>query len=152
MENVDHYEHSFDHCSLNFACSSISGKWKPYIIWYLHDAPNGTCRYGELKRRVPYKISHKVFSQQLQELERDNIISKQEFDEKPLRVEYSLTEMGKLLVPVIFYLRDWGCMASSSFTQEDLLSRSRGTVENDTISYAYQSESLGKSVHIQLKY
>lgn len=149
---MENYVHSFDTCSLNFACTAISGKWKPYIIWYLYDAPNGTCRYGELKRRVPYKISHKIFTQQLQELEKDYIITRTEYDEKPLRVEYSLTEAGKLLVPVIFYLRDWGAITFPDFSKSDLLDRTRGKVEGDIIHYSYSSEELGKAVDIKLKY
>lgn len=149
---MESLEHTFETCSLNFACSAISGKWKPYIIWYLHDAPNGVCRYGELKRRVPYKISHKMFTQQLQELEKDFIISRTEFDEKPLRVEYSLTEAGKLLVPVILYMRDWGNITNPKFSGIDLLSRSHGEIEGDTIRYSYSSEELNKSVSIELKY
>ena len=149
---MEQFVHDFESCSLSYACSAIGGKWKPYIIWYLHDAPNGVCRYGELKRRVPYKISHKMFTQQLQELEQDNIISRMEYDEKPLRVEYSLTEYGKLLVPIIFYLRDWGALAFSKFSEKDLLDRTRGTIDGDTIKYAYHSESLNKSIDIKLKY
>ena len=149
---MDNYEHTFESCSLNYACAAISGKWKPYIIWYLHDAPNGTCRYGELKRRVPYKISHKIFTQQLQELERDNIITRTEYDEKPLRVEYSLTEAGKLLAPVIFYLRDWGAIAFPEFSETDLVNRSRGVIDGKSIKYSYKSEELQKSVSIELEY
>lgn len=152
MQIMDNYVHNFETCSLNFACSAISGKWKPYIIWYLYDAPNGTCRYGELKRRVPYKISHKIFTQQLQELERDNIIKRTEYDEKPLRVEYSLTEAGKLLTPLIFYLRDWGTIAFPGFSEKDMVERTRGTVEGNKIKYSYSSEQLGKEVCIELKY
>ena len=102
---MDHYIHTLESCTLNFAFSAISGKWKPYILWYLHSAPGGVCRYGELKRLVPYDISHKIFTQQLQELEAYNIIKRTEYDEKPKRVEYSLTEAGKLLLPVILYMR-----------------------------------------------
>ena len=101
---MDHYIHTLESCTLNFAFSAISGKWKPYILWYLHSAPGGVCRYGELKRLVPYDISHKIFTQQLQELEAYNIIKRTEYDEKPKRVEYSLTEPGKLLLPVILYI------------------------------------------------
>ena len=93
-----------------------------------------------------------MFTQQLQELEQDNIISRMEYDEKPLRVEYSLTEYGKLLVPIIFYLRDWGALAFSKFSEKDLLDRTRGTIDGDTIKYAYHSESLNKSIDIKLKY
>lgn len=91
---MDHYIHTLESCTLNFAFSAISGKWKPCILWYLHSAPGGVCRYGELKRLVPYDISHKIFTQQLQELEAYNIIKRTEYDEKPKRVEYSLTEAG----------------------------------------------------------
>lgn len=152
--SMEPIEHTFESCSLNFACSAISGKWKPYIIWYLYDAPNGVCRYGELKRRVPYNISHKMFTQQLQELERDHIISRTEYDEKPLRVEYSLTEEGKLLAPVILYLRDWGVIANPKFaeTEKTLLARTQGVVEDTSISYAYHSEKLKKSVDIRFQF
>lgn len=93
-----------------------------------------------------------MFTQQLQELERDNIIVRTEYDEKPLRVEYSLTEEGKLLAPVILYMRDWGAVANPKFTQDDLLTRSHGEIKGDTIKYSYESEKLGKSVNIEFKY
>lgn len=149
---MEEYVHTFDTCSLNFACTAIAGKWKPYIIWYLYDVPNGSCRYGELKRRLPYKISHKIFTQQLQELERDRVISRTEYDEKPMRVEYSLTEEGRLLAPVILYMRDWGAMANPKFTKEDLVDRSYGVVEGESIKYSYESEPLSKSINIEFKY
>ena len=144
--------HDLATCSLNFAFTAISGKWKPFIIWYLHDAPDNTCRYGELKRRVPWDISHKIFTKQLQELERDGIITRMEYDEKPLRVEYSLSERGKLLAPVILYMRDWGAMASDRFTDTDLLDRTHGVKDHDILRYGYQSEELEKSVEIVFKY
>ena len=92
-------------CSVIF--SAISGKLKPYILWYLHSTPNGVCRYGELKRLVPYDISHKIFTQQLQELESYNVIKRTEYDEKPKRVEYSLTECGKSVVPILQSICHW---------------------------------------------
>ena len=107
---VDNYVHTLESCALNFAFSAISGKWKPYILWYLHSTPDGVCRYGELKRLVPYDISHKIFTQQLQELESYNVIKRTEYDEKPKRVEYSLTEEGRLLIPAILYMRDWASL------------------------------------------
>lgn len=149
---MEEKRHDLDTCSLNYAFSAISGKWKPYIIWYLHDAPNNTCRYGELKRKVPWDISHKMFTQQLQELERDHVIVRTEYQEKPLRVEYSLSETGKLLAPVVLYMRDWGAMAYERFTDEDLLSRSHGVKDQETLRYGYHSEELGKSVEITFKY
>lgn len=146
------YVHTLETCCLNFACSAIAGKWKPYIIWYLYDVPNGSCRYGELKRRVPYNISHKIFTQQLQELERDGIVDRKEYDEKPMRVEYSLTEAGRLLAPAILYLRDWGAMANQKFTENDLVERTYGKVDGEVVKYSYESEDLSKSVKIEFKY
>lgn len=145
-------KHDLETCSLSYAFSVVSGKWKPFIIWYLYDAPNNTCRYGELKRRVPWDISHKMFTQQLQELEQDNIIIRTEYEEKPLRVEYSLSETGKLLAPVILYMRDWGAMAYERFSDDDLLERSQGVKDHEVLRYGYHSEPLGKSIEITFKY
>lgn len=135
-------------CGLSFAFNNISGKWKPFIIWYLFSSPEGVCRYGELKRKIPWDISHKMFSQQLTELEQAKIINRIEYDEKPLRVEYSLTEAGKLLAPAILYLRDWGTAFGEQFTCEDLVSRTLAEVHDSNFYYGYNSEELGKSVSI----
>lgn len=149
---MENYVHTMESCTLNFAFSAISGKWKPYILWYLHSAPNGVCRYGELKRLVPYDISHKIFSQQLQELERYHVIKRTEYDEKPRRVEYSLTEEGRLLIPVILYMRDWGVIASRDCLPE-AITRTHGEQDGSGgIHYGYQSASLGKSVSIDFRY
>jgi DNA-binding HxlR family transcriptional regulator len=148
---MDHYIHTLESCTLNFAFSAISGKWKPYILWYLHSAPGGVCRYGELKRLVPYDISHKIFTQQLQELESYNIIKRTEYDEKPKRVEYSLTEPGKLLLPVILYMRDWGILASKD-CQPGAIERTHGQPQGSTIHYGYRSEELDKSVSIAFQW
>ena len=137
-------------CSLSFAFSAVGGKWKPFIIWYLSIAPTGVYRYGELKRKIPWDISHKMFAQQLKELEEDSIITRTEYDEKPMRVEYSLTEQGKLLVPVIRYMRDWGAVFGEKFGPE-VIERSQGTMVDGTVHYGYSSEQLDKSVKINFK-
>ena len=147
---MDQYVHTLESCTLNFAFSAISGKWKPYILWYLHSAPGGVCRYGELKRLVPYDISHKIFTQQLQELEAYHIIKRTEYDEKPKRVEYSLTEEGKLLLPVILSMRDWGVIASRDCPPE-AIERTHGQAQDGTIRYEYTSEPLNKSVSIAFR-
>lgn len=133
---MDHYTHTLESCTLNFAFSAISGKWKPYILWYLHSAPGGVCRYGELKRLVPYDISHKIFTQQLQELESYNIIKRTEYDEKPKRVEYSLTEAGKLLLPVILYMRDWASLRARTASRVPSSARtvSRRAAQSTTVT------------------
>lgn len=148
---MDNYVHTLESCALNFAFSAISGKWKPYILWYLHSTPDGVCRYGELKRLVPYDISHKIFTQQLQELESYNVIKRTEYDEKPKRVEYSLTEEGRLLIPAILYMRDWGVFANHD-RLPDAIKRSHGELDDSVIKYSYDSEALGKSVSIKFQY
>lgn len=148
---MDNYVHTLESCALNFAFSAISGKWKPYILWYLHSTPDGVCRYGELKRLVPYDISHKIFTQQLQELESYNVIKRTEYDEKPKRVEYSLIEEGRLLIPAILYMRDWGVFANHDCSP-DAIKRSHGELDDSVIKYSYDSEALGKSVSIEFQY
>lgn len=139
-------------CSLSAVFSSIGGKWKPFIIWYLWNAPMGVRRYGELKRKIPWDISHKMFAQQLRELEEARIVTRMEYDEKPLRVEYSLTEQGKLLAPAIQYLRDWGAEFGESYTHEDMIERTQGFNKDGGVEYEYVSESLGKSIKIRFDY
>lgn len=139
-------------CSLSYTFDAIGGKWKPFIIWYLYAAPEGYCRYGELKRKIPWEISHKMFAQQLKELEEVHIISRTEYDEKPLRVEYSLTEAGSLLAPAILYLRDWGAAFGDKFCDEDLRERTLGVMgEDGCLRYKSESAALGKSVEISFK-
>lgn len=139
-------------CSLSYVFSAFDGKWKPFIIWYLWSAPNGVCRYGELKRKIPWDISHKMFAQQLRELEEVKIVTRTEYDEKPLRVEYSLTEPGKLLAPAMLYLRDWGAEFGDNYTHEDMMNRTLGTKLGDALEYGYTSEALGKSISIRFDY
>ena len=90
---------------MEFTLSIIGGKWKPLIIWRLIN--NGTLRYGQIKKSMN-KITHKMLSQQLKELEADGIISRNEFFEIPPRVEYSLTEKGITLIPTLRSMVDWG--------------------------------------------
>ncbi len=134
-------------CGLSYAFYTIGGKWKPYIIWYLNCSPNNTCRYGELKRDIPWNISHKMFAQQLRELERDGLVVRQEYNEQTLRVEYSLTDKGLYLVPVMLYMRDWGVMFGDDFSK-DTLKHTRGNWEGKSISYHSHPEDLDKGVHI----
>ncbi|MDZ7626026.1 MAG: helix-turn-helix domain-containing protein [Ignavibacteriaceae bacterium] len=82
----------------------IGGKWKIPIIWILK---NDSKRYGELRRSLP-KVTHKMLTQQLRELEQDEIITRKVYSEIPPKVEYSLTLLGKSVIPVIDMLREWG--------------------------------------------
>lgn len=82
----------------------IGGKWKMPIVWRLKD---GSKRYGELRKSLP-KVTHKMLTQQLRELEQDEIITRKVYQEVPPKVEYSLTLLGKSVIPVIDMLREWG--------------------------------------------
>ncbi len=82
----------------------IGGKWKMPILWRLKEK---TWRYGSLKKDLG-KITHKMLTEQLKELEKDGLINRKVYPEVPPKVEYSLTEKGCTVIPIINSLRDWG--------------------------------------------
>ncbi|MFI1098915.1 winged helix-turn-helix transcriptional regulator [Streptomyces melanogenes] len=91
-------------CGLDAAVDVVGGKWKPLILWALHD---GTYRFGELRRRVE-GVTEKVLVQQLRELETDGIVHREVYGEVPPRVEYSLTPRGQALNTALTPLGEWG--------------------------------------------
>lgn len=92
-------------CGLDAAVDVVGGKWKPLILWALHEA--GTRRFGELKREVS-GVSEKMLIQQLRELEADGIVHREVYREVPPRVEYSLTGLGRSLNTALLPLGRWG--------------------------------------------
>ncbi len=92
------------YCPVDYAFQRVGGKYKGRILWYLKD---DVLRYGELKRLVE-GISPKMLSQALKELEEDELVIRKVYLEMPPRVEYSLTETGTELIPVIDQMRLWG--------------------------------------------
>lgn len=83
----------------------IGGKWKTVILYYLK---KNTLRYNELRKKMP-TVTERTLSLQLKTLEKDGIIKRKVYASKPpLKVEYSLTEFGKTLIPVIQAIVDWG--------------------------------------------
>lgn len=91
-------------CGLDAAVSVVGGKWKPLILWQLHDGPK---RHGVLWRSLA-GVSEKVLTQQLRELEAHGIVHREVFAEVPPRVEYSLTVLGQSLNDALLALGDWG--------------------------------------------
>lgn len=91
-------------CSIELALSIIGGKWKPLILWHLN---NKILRFGELKKTLP-KISHKVLTEQLRELETDGLVLRNVYAEVPLKVEYSLTHKGYTVIPILEQISMWG--------------------------------------------
>ena len=82
----------------------IGGKWEMPILWRLRDR---AWRYGELKRDLG-RITHKMLSEQLRELERDGLITRTVLGAVPAHVEYALTPLGHTTIPLIDALRAWG--------------------------------------------
>ncbi|MFE5858081.1 MULTISPECIES: winged helix-turn-helix transcriptional regulator [unclassified Streptomyces] len=97
-------------CGLDAAVDVVGGKWKPLILWALHER---TYRFGELRREV-VGVTEKVLIQQLRELEADGIVHREVYREVPPRVEYSLTELGEALNRALEPLGAWG----ETFMQE----------------------------------
>lgn len=91
-------------CPVAAMLQLIGGKWKPVILYCLR---NDTRRFGEIAARIP-AISRKVLTDQLKELEDDHLILRKQFNETPPRVEYSLSERGKSMAPVLAEMEKWG--------------------------------------------
>ncbi|MBR0600404.1 winged helix-turn-helix transcriptional regulator [Sinanaerobacter chloroacetimidivorans] len=92
-------------CPVAYALNLIGGKWHFQIIWALYKKP--VQRYNELKRRVD-GITNMMLSQSLKELEQYGLVTRIQYPEIPPRVEYSLTEEGRALTPIISELARWG--------------------------------------------
>lgn len=92
------------HCAMDVTMHFIGGKWKTVVLWYLRSR---TLRFGELKKQIP-DITEKMLSLQLKALEEDGLVKREVFPEVPLRVEYSLTDFGKTLAPVLEAIAQWG--------------------------------------------
>ena len=88
-----------------YTLSIISGKWKLLIIYHL--TKNGTVRYNELQRMLG-KITYKTLSSTLKEMQNDGLVHRQEYPLIPPKVEYSLTEKGQSLWPIIQEMCQWG--------------------------------------------
>ena len=82
----------------------LGGKWKILILWHLKDQAR---RFSELKRLMP-EITEKMLIQQLRELEKDEIVNRHVYSDVPPKVEYSFTEHGRSLEPVLQVLCNWG--------------------------------------------
>ena len=93
-----------DDCPVTFTMRKIGGKWKPIIIFLI---TKGVNRFGVMQRGIE-GISKQMLTKQLRELEADGILDRKIFAEIPPRVEYSLTELGESLTPIIKSMKVWG--------------------------------------------
>lgn len=93
------------YCHVELTLQVIGGKWKPIILYRL--AEEQVMRFSELKRTMP-NITQKMLTQQLREMEADGMVHREVYPQVPPKVEYSLTEIGKSVVPVLKGLCQWG--------------------------------------------
>lgn len=91
-------------CPVEAAIDVIGGKWKPLILWWLHQR---THRFAELRRKMP-RITEKMLTQHLRELEADGIVRRQVYPTVPPKVEYSLTKYGMSLKRALRAICEWG--------------------------------------------
>jgi DNA-binding HxlR family transcriptional regulator len=91
-------------CPVVATLNMIGGKYKAIILWHL---VNGTRRFGELQRLIP-QATQKMLTQQLRELENDNLITRTVYPVVPPKVEYKLSDLGQSITPVLNAMRDWG--------------------------------------------
>lgn len=100
-----HKQYNCNHgCPVEATLGIIGGKWKGVILFHLLSK---TTRFNELRRLMP-EVTQRILTKQLRELEAEHLISRKVYPEVPPKVEYSITEYGKTLAPVITALKDWG--------------------------------------------
>lgn len=91
-------------CPVDATLAIIGGKWKALILYHLRDGPR---RFGELRRLIP-GVTQRMITQHLRELEADGIIHREVFAVVPPRVDYSLTQTGRTLLPILEAMAVWG--------------------------------------------
>lgn len=93
-----------DSCPVEATLDLIGGKYKALILWHLSE---GTLRFSELRKAIK-NATPKMLTQQLRELESQALIHREVYPVVPPRVEYSLTDLGRSLIPILVAMRDWG--------------------------------------------
>ncbi|MEC0372225.1 winged helix-turn-helix transcriptional regulator [Paenibacillus chibensis] len=94
-----------DRCRVETALEILVGKWKPVILFQLFS--HGTMRFSELQKAIP-DITKKMLTSQLRELEYHDIVHREIYQQIPPKVEYSITEYGMGMTPVLQAMNDWG--------------------------------------------
>lgn len=101
-------------CCTSITMGIIGGKWKSVILYYLIEKP---LRYSELKKKVG-GVTERTLSLQLKDLEQDGVISRKVYTAKPpLKVEYSLTDFGKTLIPLLQSIANWGVYVADNLEE-----------------------------------
>ena len=97
---------NYPNCPIRHVISRFGDKWSILVLWTLHDCPGGVLRFSELSRSMA-ACSQKMLAATLKNLERSRLIRRVVYPEVPPRVEYSLTETGRSLIPVLATLIEW---------------------------------------------
>lgn len=126
-------------CPVEVTLSVIGGKWKGIIIYHLM---GGTVRYNELQRMLP-NTTPRMLTKQLRELEHDGVIHREVYPQVPPKVEYSLTEFGRSLIPIVTQMETWGNQYMSNAVQEESL----GTASNKRVEQLKQSFQASEAAH-----
>jgi len=104
MTNMRKQRHvEYANCPVEAAFDVIGGKWKAVILFQLSV---GTKRFSELQR-ILFKVTPRMLTNQLRDLERDGLVHREVYAQVPPKVEYSLTDLGRSLVPPLVALKDW---------------------------------------------
>jgi len=104
VNNIKYQGKSYP-CCTSLTMDIIGGKWKTVILYHLRD---GKLRYNELRKTMP-TVTERTLSLQLKKLEEDKIIKREViFKKPPLKVYYSLTELGSTLLPIVNSIAEWG--------------------------------------------
>lgn len=104
MKSINSTNLEHQACPVNMTLDVIGGKWKILILYQLCE---GTQRFNELRRLLP-DVTQRMLTLQLRELEQDGIVHREVYAQVPPKVEYSLTDLGRTLEPVINTLHEWG--------------------------------------------
>ncbi|WP_147820631.1 winged helix-turn-helix transcriptional regulator [Salidesulfovibrio onnuriiensis] len=104
------------YCTMELTLQIIGGKWKPIIIYHL--GTDGVLRFSQFKKIMP-NITQKMLTQQLRELEADGLVHREVYPQVPPKVEYSLTELGRSVMPNIRGLCEWGRMYEQAMAEDD---------------------------------
>ncbi len=101
-------------CCTSLTMGIIGGKWKSVILYHLLERK---LRYNELRKEMP-TVTERTLSLQLKALEEDGVIKRTVYTSKPpLKVEYSLTDFGKTLAPLIQAIAEWGILADKNYSK-----------------------------------
>ena len=113
-------------CPVGITLEMIGGKYKALILWHLSEQ---SLRFSQLKKLIS-GATPKMLTQQLRELENNGLINREVFPVIPPRVEYSLTDLGKSVLPILVAMRDWGAKYLNAMDLESCCFMMRGNPGN----------------------